>query len=463
MNNGIQGFEYQEGVLHAGPIPVSAIAEAIGTPTYIYSADGIRSSYRRLERAFSPLGAHPHYAVKATSNLHICRLLRELGASMDVVSGGEMERAWLAGTPMEDIAFAGVGKTVDEVRAALDGRFSPLVGHAERFGRIEIESRGPVGMFNVESVSELVRLQEIAEDLGVAAKACIRVNPNVDPHTHEYTTTGKDKNKFGIDADLVPGVFEDFAGHPMVDLIGLHVHIGSPVRRVTPFVEAVQVLLELIEMLDQAGHSISLLDLGGGWAVDYVAGESPGIEAYAEALVPLLEEPVRRGLKVILEPGRSITANAGILLTRVQHVKQGRTRRFVICDAGMHTMIRPALYQAFHFIWPTVVPVEMVPREFSERPELPGLHECEIVGPICETADFLARNRPLPDVSQEDLLAVFSAGSYGMSMASNYNDHGRPAEVLVDGDRAIVINERQPLAALFETERVTRELELGVG
>jgi diaminopimelate decarboxylase len=460
VSNAIQGFDYRDGVLHVGAIPVSKIADAVGTPTYVYSADGIRSSYERLVKAFSPLRARPHYAVKACSNLHICRLLHSLGASMDVVSGGELERAWLAGAPMEEIAFAGVGKTAHEVRAALDGRFSPMLNEAARFGGKDVESRGPVGMFNVESPSELERLAVIAGELGIVARACIRVNPDVDPHTHEYTTTGKEKNKFGIDADLVPGLFDDFAGHPMIELVGLHVHIGSPVRQIEPYLKAVRVLLSLIDSLEKAGHTISMIDLGGGWAVDYVARESPGIEAYAQALTPLLEKRVRSGLKVVLEPGRSIVANAGILLTRVQHVKQGLRRRFVVCDAGMHTMIRPALYQAFHFIWPTRVAPEHVPHELAERPHLPNLRRSEVVGPICETADFLARNRPLPEVQQDDLLAVFSAGAYGMSMVSNYNDHGRPAEVLVDGERATLINERQHLASLLETERTPRQLEL---
>jgi diaminopimelate decarboxylase len=460
--NAIQGFEYRSGLLHAGSIPVSAIADAVGTPTYVYSADGIRSSYRRFEKAFSPLRAQPHYAVKACSNLHICRLLHELGAHMDVVSGGELERAWVAGAEMHQIAFAGVGKTADEVRAALDGRFSPLRGHEARFGRDDAADRGPVGMFNVESESELERLRSIASELGVVARACIRVNPNVDPQTHEYTTTGKEHNKFGIEASLVPRLFDRFADDPMLELVGLHVHIGSPVRRVAPFVDAVEVLLRLIDEIERAGHSISLIDLGGGWAVDYVSGESPGIEAYAEALTPLLEARVKAGTKIVVEPGRAITANAGILLTRVQHVKPGRARRFVVCDAGMHSMIRPALYQAFHFIWPTRVAPAQVPRELTERPDLPDLRESEVVGPICESADFLARGRPLPeDIRQDDLLAVFSAGSYGMSMSSNYNDHGRPAEVLVDGSEAILINERQSLASLLETERAPRRLELG--
>jgi len=457
----IQGFEYRQGVLYAGELPVSQIAAAAGTPTYVYSADGIRDSYERLVRAFAPLRAQPHYAVKACANLHICKLLRDLGASMDVVSGGEMERAWLAGTPMSEIAFAGVGKTVDEIRAALDGRYSPLAAEAERFGRSGVEDRGAVGMFNIESISELERIAAIAAELGVVARACIRVNPNVDPRTHEYTTTGKDKNKFGIDADQIPALFDAFASRPSLDLVGLHVHIGSPVREVEPYVLAAGVLLSLIDTLEAAGHRIELLDLGGGWAVDYVSGESPGIAAYAEALTPLLAPRVERGLKVVLEPGRSIVANAGVLLTRVQHIKQGRVRRFVICDAGIHTMIRPALYQAFQFIWPVEVATEQVPTKLEERPDLPGLLPCEVVGPICESSDFLARDRPLPPVVQDDLLAVFSAGAYGMSMASNYNDHGRPAEVLVDGDRAILINQRQPLAALLETEREPRDLELG--
>lgn len=454
----IQGFEYRQGVLYAGELPVSRIAAAVGTPTYVYSADGIRDSYERLRSAFAPLRAQPHYAVKACANLHICKLLRGLGASMDVVSGGEMERAWLAGTPMSEIAFAGVGKTVDEIRAALDGRYSPLAAEAERFGRQGVLDRGTVGMFNIESISELERITEIADDLGVVARACIRVNPNVDPRTHEYTTTGKDKNKFGIDAHLIPGLVDRFAGRAGLDLVGLHVHIGSPVREVEPFVLAAGVLLSLIDTLEGAGHRVELLDLGGGWAVDYESGESPGIAAYAEALIPLLAPRVERGLRIVLEPGRSIVANAGVLLTRVQHIKQGRIRRFVICDAGIHTMIRPALYQAFQFIWPVEVAPRQVPTKLEERPDLPGLLPCEVVGPICESSDFLARDRPLPPVEQDDLLAVFSAGAYGMSMASNYNDHGRPAEVLVDGDRAVLINQRQSLAALLETERRPRDL-----
>ena len=239
MTQPMDAFEYRDGVLHAGDIPVSEIADAVGTPTFVYSADAIRSSYRRIERAFSPLGAHLHYAVKASSNLHILRLLREQGAGMDVVSGGELERAWLAGTPMQDIVFAGVGKTEDEQRAALDGRWSPLLDDAERLGGKDIENRGPVGLFNVESSSELEVLAGVAADLGVVARACLRVNPDVDARTHEYTTTGLEENKFGVSWTRVPGIFNAFRGVASVELVGLHVHIGSPVREIEPYESAV--------------------------------------------------------------------------------------------------------------------------------------------------------------------------------------------------------------------------------
>jgi diaminopimelate decarboxylase len=447
-------------VLYTGEISISEIADAVGTPTFVYSADAIRSSYRRMERAFAPLGAHLHYAVKASSNLHILRLLRELGAGMDVVSGGELERAWLAGTPMQEIVFAGVGKTEGEQRAALDGRWSPLRDDAEGLGGGNINDRGPVGLFNVESESELEVLARVAADLGVVARACIRVNPDVDARTHEYTTTGLEENKFGVAWTRVPEIFAAFRDAASVKLVGMHVHIGSPVRETEPYESAARVLLRLIETLEREGHTVSVLDLGGGWPMSYWDGESPEIEAFAEVLTPLLEERAANGLKIVLEPGRSILANSGVLLTRVQHVKEGREKTFVICDAGMHTLIRPAFYRAFHFAWPTKVDPRHMPPAAAEDLDLPDLRRCDIVGPICETGDFLARGRELPPVQRGDLIAVFSAGAYGMSMSSNYNDHGRSTEVLVDGERVTVINERQKLATLLETEMSPRELAL---
>ena len=454
----LDAFSYRDGALHADEVPISDIAEVVGTPTYVYSAEAIRSSYRRIERAFAPLGAHLHYAIKASSNLHILRLLHDLGAGMDVVSGNELERAWLAGVPLKDMVFAGVGKPEAEQRAALDGRWSPLAGDAERLGGENIEDRGSVGLFNVESESELEVLARVAAELETVARACIRVNPDVDARTHEYTTTGKEENKFGVRWSRVPKVFAEYRDVPSVELVGLHVHIGSPVYEIEPYESSVRVLLRLINELEAAGDPISVLDLGGGWPMSYTDGEAPEIESFAEALIPLLEERVRRGLQIVLEPGRLIMANSGVLVTRVQHVKEGRNTRFVIGDAGMHTLIRPAFYRAFHFAWPVEVEPHHVPQTVTRQLDLPDLHPSDLVGPICETGDFLARGRNLPKVRRGDLMGVFSAGAYGMSMSSNYNDQVRPAEVLVDGERVVVIKERQKLARLLENELHPREL-----
>jgi len=452
----VPGFQYIDAVLHADEVPVTEIAAVTGTPTYVYSATAIRAAYKRLRDAFSPLGMRFRYAIKSSPNSHLCRLMHEQGAGMDVVSGGELERAWYAGTPMSDIVFAGVGKSDEEIRAALDGRFH-MLGGVPGLAAMKPEERGPVGVLNAESISEVERIAYWGHDLGVRPRVCLRVNPDVDPHTHEYTTTGKEENKFGIDAPFIPEVFDTWNGKG-IDLVGLHVHIGSPVPQVEPYVEAVEVLLGLIDELERRGHRIDLLDLGGGWPINYTEDEVPPLEDYATALIPPLSARVEKGLQVLMEPGRSIMANSGVLVSRVQHVKKGRAKTFIICDAGMHTLIRPALYRAFHFVWPVEWSGE-APR-FLEDPEIPDLETADLVGPICETGDFLARNRKLPPMERGDLVAIFSAGAYGMSMVSNYNDHGRPAEVLVDGNQATLINERQSLAAVLATEHQARELEL---
>jgi diaminopimelate decarboxylase len=459
----MQAFTWRDGHLFADEVPVSRIAAAAGTPTYIYSARAIRAAHGRLAAAFAPLRAHLHYAVKASPNLHLCRLLRSLGAGMDVVSGGELERAWLSGTPMTEIVFAGVGKSDAEILAALDGRFSPLsAAEAAVFGLPDPALRGSVGRFNVESESELERISALAAELGKRASFCLRVNPNVDPHTHEYTTTGKKENKFGIDADRIVAVVEKFARLPGLLFDGLHLHIGSPVPQIEPYAEAIAVAFDLIDELERRGHRVSTLNLGGGWPVAYTEGAVPPIEDYAARIVPLLAPRADAGLKIVLEPGRSIIANSGILLARVQHVKHGRAKNFVICDAGMHTLLRPALYRAFHFVWPAdwhgPAPRFLEDATTDHRLAAGGLEICDLVGPICETGDFLARDRALPPMQRGDLLAVFSAGAYGMSMTSNYNDHGRPAEVLVDGAKATRINQRQKLSAILSTEAQTADL-----
>ncbi len=459
MIRGVRGFAYDDGVLKAGRISLADVARACGTPTYVYAARGIREAHEEVVAAWAPLGAKIHYAVKACSNLRVCRFLRELGAGMDVVSGGELERSWLAGTPMSDISFAGVGKTDEEIAAALSGAHSPLLGSPQTLRGADPTGRGPVGLFNVESRSELERIAHVASRLGVRARCAVRVNPDVDAKAHAYTSTGRKENKFGIDVAGVPGVFDAFAGHPFLELIGLHVHIGSQVKVVEPYVEAVEALLDLLGRLETHGSHIESLSLGGGWAVDYGSGDAPPIRAYAEAVTPLLAPFVAKGLQVILEPGRSLVAASGVLLTRVQHLKESGERRFAICDAGMHTLIRPALYQARHFIWPVVCGASTPPR--GESPiASEDLATYDVVGPICETSDVLGNECAMPRLARGDLLAVFMAGAYGMTMTSNYNDRGRPAEVIVTDEGAVLVTERQTLADLLATEENPRPLDL---
>lgn len=447
-------FEYRDGELWCEGTPVAALAERFGTPLYVYSGATVREHYERFCEAFEPVRPRIRYALKAAGNTHLVRLLASLGAGADVVSIGELERAWLAGVPMASITFAGAGKTEAELRAALDGRHSPLRGTslAARHGAGPIETRGPVGWFNAESEQELERLERVAAELGVAARAALRVNPNVDAQTHRYTTTGLSENKFGVDIERAAAIFERFAGSASVRLAGLHVHIGSPVYRHEPFVQAAEALTGAAGRLMEAGHRIEILNLGGGWGADYTTGQSLWARDYAAQLVPILRPWSERGVEIAFEPGRTIVGNAGVLVARVQYVKRGRAKTFAICDAGMHTLLRPSLYEAFHFIWPARVGPRHVPARREPAPDLPGLDQYDVVGPVCESADFLAQGRPLPPVEQDDLLVVFTAGAYGMSMASNYNDHGRPAEVLVEGGEARCIRRRDRLAEQFAAE-----------
>ncbi len=458
---GVRGFTYDDGVLRAGRVSLVDIAKSCGTPTYVYSAAGIRAAHAEVTASWEPLRPKIHYAVKACSNLRVCRLLRELGAGMDVVSGGELERAWLAGVPLSEISFAGVGKTDGEIAAALSGAHSPLLGVPEILAGADPRERGPVGLFNVESESELERIARIASRLQVRARCAVRVNPDVDAEAHVYTSTGRKENKFGVDRTRVPEVFAAFKGHPWLDMVGLHVHIGSQVKTIEPFVEAVGILLPLLRRLFHEGAHIESLSLGGGWAVAYGAEGTPPLNAYADAVAPLVEPFVAGGGQLIVEPGRALVAASGILLTRVQHVKEGGGRRFAVCDAGMHTLIRPALYQAEHFIWPVACSRHLTPTRLQPPDVTADLHEFDIVGPICETSDFLGEGRRLPMVRRGDLLAVFTAGAYGMTMTSNYNDRGRPAEVVVDDGVAVLVTKRQSLADLLATEATPRTLEMG--
>jgi diaminopimelate decarboxylase len=447
-------FRYQDGELWCERVRVAELAERFGTPLYIYSAQTIRDHFGRFVEAFAPVRPAVRYALKAAGNTHLVRLLASLGAGADVVSIGELERAWMAGVPMGSITFAGVGKTEAELRAALDGSHSPLRGTAlaARHAPGPVERRGSVGWCNAESEQELQRLERIASELGLIARAALRVNPNVDAQTHRFTTTGLSENKFGVDIERAPEIFGRFAGSPSLRLAGLHVHIGSPVYRHEPFVRAAEALSAAASLLAAGGHAIEILNLGGGWGADYTTGQSLWARDYAAQLLPILRPWADLGVEIAFEPGRTIVGNAGLLVTRVQYVKAGRARTFAVCDAGMHTLLRPSLYEAFHFIWPARVRAEHVPVRREPAPDLPGLAPCDVVGPVCESADLLAQQRPLPPIAQDDLLAVFTAGAYGMSMSSNYNDHGRPAEVLVEGGRVRCIRRRDTLAGLFEPE-----------
>lgn len=452
----LEPFEFDASTgLRCGPIPVEQLAEEHGTPLYVYAADGITGRYDSLAGAFAQLSPSIHFAAKSCSTIEVLRVLIGRGAGIDVVSGGELERAWLAGCSMDRIVFAGVGKSSQEIAAALDGSRSPLAGSdiPAQFGAPPPETRGPVGLFNIESEQELARLDRIARELGVHARGALRINPDVDAKTHEYTTTGKGENKFGIAIPDAEKMYRAHAspsdGEPGLRLVGLHCHIGSPVPEVEPYALAIEQQLALANRLREAGREVSVINIGGGWSTPYTSDENRPVERYSEALVPLLTEEVRSGTRILMEPGRSLIANAGILVTRVEYLKRA-AKRFLICDAGMHLLLRPALYKAFHFAWPVHGPA---PAVIGPNPGIEQTERTDLVGPICESGDFLAKDRQLPTgIEQGDLVALFSAGAYGMSMGSNYNDHPKPAEVLVEGSSSRLIRQRQSPLDLLRDE-----------
>ncbi len=354
---------------------------------------------------------------------------------MDVVSGGELYRAQQAGVDMSKVVYAGVGKTDAEITAALEAG---------------------IGWFNIESEQEFENIARLARELGVIAQGALRVNPDVDPKTHAKTTTGKKETKFGVDIDRARRFFQSYGKDEHLKLNALHLHIGSPIYTVEPYEDALRKALDLINELRTQGYTIDAIDIGGGYGADYQTNQTPPYDDYAAHIVPLLREFKQQGGRVILEPGRSVAANAGILVTQVQYLKQGGSKTFVIVDSGMHHLIRPTLYEAFHFIWPTQVKPEYVPprREPELDQTLKGLQTCDVVGPICETGDYLAKGRALPPMTRGENLAVFAAGAYGIVMASHYNAMPNPPEVLVDGDQVSVIRRRERYEDLLALERM---------
>ena len=410
----MEAFNYRDGELFAEGVALSALAQRFGTPTYVYSRAHIEGQYRAYADA---LAGMPHlvcFAVKANSNIGVLNVLARLGAGFDIVSSGELERVLAAGGEPSRIVFSGVGKSRDDMRRALE------VG---------------VHCFNVESSVELERLQKVAAELGVKAPVSLRVNPDVDAGTHPYISTGLKENKFGIDIEQAEAVYARAAELPNLEVIGVDCHIGSQLTTLEPFLDALDRLLLLIDKLAARGITIKHLDLGGGLGVQYRDEQPPLAGDYIAAVRKRLQG---RDLGLVFEPGRFIVANAGVLLTQVEYLKHTEHRDFAIVDAAMNDLIRPALYQA----WMEVSPV--LPREGEAR-------NYDLVGPICETGDFLAKDRQLV-LAEGDLLAVRSAGAYGFVMSSNYNTRGRAAEVLVDGEQAYEVRRRETVQELYAGE-----------
>lgn len=397
-------FQYRDGQLFAEELPVAQLADRFGTPLYVYSRATLERHFRAFDDAF---GEHPHtvcYAVKANSNIAVLNVLARCGAGFDIVSGGELERVLRAGGDPKKVVFSGVGKTADEMAAALNAG---------------------IHCFNVESAAELELLNLVAGELDTCAPISIRVNPDVDAQTHPYISTGLKDNKFGVDINKAPALYQRAAELPHIDILGIDCHIGSQLTKLAPFEDALQRVLKLLDQLQQQGITIRHLDLGGGLGVTYNDETPPLPEEYIHALL----KHIPGDLPVHIEPGRAIAANAGIFITQVLFLKPTEHKNFAIVDGAMNDLIRPSLYAA----WQNIVPV---------TPHDNDCREWDIVGPVCETGDFLGKARTLA-LQTGDLLAVRSAGAYGFTMASNYNSRNRPAEIMVDGDQAYVIRQRE--------------------
>jgi diaminopimelate decarboxylase len=428
----MHGFSYKSGELFCEGVSLGALAAEHGTPLYVYSGGTITDHFTRLDKALSEVDHEVAYAVKANSNLSVLRLLATKGAGFDIVSGGELFRVIKAGGDPAHCTFAGVGKTRDEIVYALEqGIYS----------------------FNVESEEELRYLDQVARELGKIAPAAVRVNPNVDAKTHKYISTGKSENKFGVDFEKIAELYDRAAEElPNIKLRGLQMHIGSQLTSIDPFIEAVEKVIPLVTSLKQK-HGIEFWSIGGGIGIVYEDSLESGtpdwwaskseterpltIEKYGKELVPRIKD---LGLKILLEPGRYIVGNAGVLVTRCLYEKKGSAKTFKIVDAGMNDLIRPALYEGHHDITPLI------------EPKTSELTKVDVVGPICESGDFFCQDRPLPDFNPGDHIALMSAGAYGFVMASNYNSRPFPAEILVEGEDATLVRKRQTLDDLISGE-----------
>ena len=410
-------FKYKNNELFAEDVPVRKLAERYGTPLYVYSHATLLRHFRAYDDAFD---GYPHiicFAVKANSNLAILRLFAKNNGGADIVSGGELFRALKAGISPKRIVYAGVGKTDDEIRFAL---------------------RSKILMFNVESEAELRRINEVAGKMKTKAPVALRINPDIDPQTHPYISTGLKKHKFGIPIEDAIEYYKSASRLKNISIVGIHKHIGSQITKVSPFVDALKRILLLIDELNAQGVNIKYLDMGGGLGIPYKDEEPPVPKDLAKNILPLLNG---RKMTLIMEPGRSIVGNAGILVTKTLYLKQGHEKEFIIVDAGMNDLMRPSLYGAYHGI----IPLKKYKRADTFA---------DVVGPICESGDFLAKEREMTGVRQGEYLAVMSAGAYGFSMSSNYNSRPRPAEVMVKGRKHFLVRGRETYKTLVDGEKI---------
>ena len=412
----MQPFQNKNGELHAENIPLSRIAAEVGTPTYVYSKEALTSAFKRFDAGFSGTDHLICFAVKSNPSLAILNLFAQLGAGFDIVSGGELARVIAAGGDPAKVVFSGVGKTEAEMCAALDAG---------------------IFCFNVESAGELARLNSVAAEMGKVAPVSLRVNPNVDAKTHPYISTGLKNNKFGVAYEDALSLYERAAKMPNIEIHGVDCHIGSQLTELSPFLDALDRVLILVDQLEAVGIPIQHIDAGGGIGICYSDETPPDFVDYAAAM---LKKLAGRKVKLVFEPGRALVGNAGALLTKVEYLKHTESKNFAIVDAAMNDLMRPALYDAYHDI-------------VAVKPSQNATHVYEVVGPVCESGDFLGHDRPLA-LQQDDLLAILSAGAYGMSMSSNYNTRPRAAEVMVDGDRYFEIRKREKIADLFALESV---------
>jgi len=414
-------FNYKQNKLYCEDVSIEKLAEKYGTPLYVYSKSTLISHYRKIKEAFSPVNPLICYSMKANSNLSICKALVKEGAGLDIVSGGELYRALKAGVSPKKIVYAGVGKTKKEIEMAMRRR---------------------IFFFNVESIPELALINKVAGRLGVQQKVAIRINPDVKAGTHKYITTGHGENKFGIDFETARKIFLERARYENLIISGIHIHIGSQIVEAEPFIRAMEKVVNFIRDLESHGTGVRWLNIGGGLGIIYSEERPQTAKEYAKAVLPVLK---KSRANIIMEPGRFIVGSAGVLVAKVQYVKETPRKKFAIVDAGMSDLIRPSLYGAHH----EILPVKS--RAYSDSGEIKIF---DVVGPICESGDFLGKDRKFIGLKEGDLLSVMGAGAYGFSMSSNYNSRPRVAEVMVDGSKAKLIRRRETYQDLMNTERI---------